>query len=157
MIPAHYLMLGSFPLTANGKLDFSAFPEPDFAVVSEVYLAPRDGVEEKLAAIWADVLGVPQESIGVNDHFFNRGGHSLKATILISLIHKTFHIKIPLAHIFTHPHLLEQAEYLRHGVEEVHRDILPIEKREYYPLTSAQKRLFFLEQLEEVGTSYNMP
>ncbi|MDD1013908.1 amino acid adenylation domain-containing protein [Pseudomonas sp. TNT2022 ID1025] len=87
MLPAAYVRLAALPLTANGKLDRQALPQPDRdAVLSRTFEAPQGEVETALAAIWAELLKV--ERIGRHDHFFELGGHSLLAVTLIERMRK---------------------------------------------------------------------
>ncbi|MCP5054180.1 MAG: hypothetical protein GY940_43840, partial [bacterium] len=111
MIPAVFMFLEKLPLNANGKVDRGALPRP-YASASSTYTPPGDVLEEKLAVIWAEVLGIQAGAIGACDDFFQLGGHSLKATGLVSRIHKTLHVKLPLAEIFTLPTIREQAAYI---------------------------------------------
>ena len=85
MVPSHWLLLDDLPLTSNGKLDRKALPLPDAEDWQRPFEAPEDELEQQLAAIWADVLGVAQ--IGRRDNFFELGGHSLLAAQALSLIH----------------------------------------------------------------------
>ncbi len=87
MIPSYFVRLEQMPLTPNGKLDRRALPAPEGSVQSsEVYLAPRTAAEAQLVLIWQDILGVAR--VGVRDNFFEIGGHSLRATLLVSRIQK---------------------------------------------------------------------
>ncbi|NIM14494.1 MAG: amino acid adenylation domain-containing protein, partial [Candidatus Aminicenantes bacterium] len=103
MIPACFVALDKIPLTPNGKVDRKALPKPEVEGRSE-YIAPRDEVEKKLVEIWREVLGLGDNtSIGIEDNFFDLGGHSLKATILAAKIHRELDIEIPLTEIFKSP------------------------------------------------------
>ena len=88
MIPAHMIALESFPLTANGKIDRKALPDPEGTAKETGYTAPRNETEAKLAEIWQEVLEV--EQVGITDDFFELGGHSLLAVRLVSQIRKAF-------------------------------------------------------------------
>jgi len=103
MIPSHFVMLESFPLNANGKIDRRALPTPDHArpELDKVYMAPRNATEEVLVSIWSKVLGC--SGVGVCDNFFDLGGHSLLATQLISRVRETFLLDIPLKYLFESP------------------------------------------------------
>jgi amino acid adenylation domain-containing protein len=109
MSPAKIIVLNTFPLTPNGKLDRQALAE--FAQTSEtreqVYVAPRTPIEESLAEIWAQVLNVPR--IGIHDNFFKLGGHSLLSTVLISRIREAFHVELPVLALFEVPTVAELA------------------------------------------------
>ncbi|MCP4148939.1 MAG: amino acid adenylation domain-containing protein, partial [bacterium] len=99
MQPSNVMHLEKLPLTPSGKVDRKALPQPE-RNMEETYTAPRNGTEEKLVEIWAAVLDLEQECIGIDDNFFQMGGHSLKATILTTKVHKELHVKIPLGEIF---------------------------------------------------------
>ena len=103
MVPAYYVQLDEFPLNNNGKVDRKKLPAPEGAsmATSVEYVAPRNETEEKLVAIWKELLG--REQIGVKDNFFAIGGHSLKATRMASLIRKEFEVTLNLAALFSKP------------------------------------------------------
>lgn len=99
MVPQLWVTLERIPLTRNGKVDKKALPDPDLSDLStKKYVAPRNETEEKLVAIWQEVLGL--DNIGVADDFFELGGHSLNATRLISVIHKQFDVKLSIVDLF---------------------------------------------------------
>jgi len=101
MVPFSFIMLTEFPLTTNGKINRAALPEPDNArpELTDIFVAPRTPMEEKLAAIWESVLGI--SGIGVYDNFFEMGGHSLMATQLISRVRDAFSVELPVKVFFT--------------------------------------------------------
>jgi amino acid adenylation domain-containing protein len=103
MVPAAFVMLAELPLTANGKVDRQALPLPDWnsQELKDSFVAPRSDVEETLAAIWRDLLGI--ERVGVYDNFFYLGGHSLLATQLISRVNNAFRVKLVLRTVFESP------------------------------------------------------
>ncbi|EJQ37641.1 amino acid adenylation domain-containing protein [Bacillus cereus BAG5X1-1] len=156
MIPAFFVQLEKIPLTTNGKIDRKALPEPDGSGIDGVaYEAPRNEVEEKLVSIWQDILGV--EKIGINHHFFEIGGHSLKATTMASRIHKELMVEMPLRQIFQTPTIRGIGEFINSTKESVYDSIKIVEEKDYYPLSSAQRRLYILNKIEGSGVSYNMP
>jgi len=160
MIPSYFVNLDHFPLTPNGKLDRKSLPRPETSRTLE-YVAPRNKIEQKLVEIWSEVLfgdsEINQSPIGIDDHFFALGGHSLKATIMVSKIHRELDVKIPLAEVFKTPTPRALAQYIFNTAEDRHASVEPVEKKEYYPLSSAQKRLYILQQIELTATAYNMP
>ncbi|NIM16726.1 MAG: amino acid adenylation domain-containing protein [Candidatus Aminicenantes bacterium] len=156
MVPSYFVRLDKIPLTANDKLDRKALPVPQLESASQ-YMAPRDEVEEALAGIWSQLLNLEKEKIGIDADFFEIGGHSLKATILESRIHKTFNTKIPLRKIFETPTIRELAIYIKGGEEDKYTAVESAEHKEYYPVSPAQKRLYILQQMEVESTGYNMP
>ncbi|MDZ7319565.1 MAG: amino acid adenylation domain-containing protein, partial [candidate division KSB1 bacterium] len=162
MVPSYFVFLDAMPLTPNGKIDRKALPAPDqesAAVSATEYVAPRTPTEEKLARIWSQVLGV--EKIGVNDNFFELGGHSLLATQLVSRIRDEFEIELPLRSIFEVPFVAELAKKIdiaklsEPGLEAP--PIVPISRDQELPLSFAQQRLWFLDQLEPNSPFYNIP
>jgi len=113
MVPSTFVLLDQLPLTATGKLDRAALPEPDrrHRERENVFTAPRNAVEETLVEIFAEVLGV--EKIGIHDNFFEFGGHSLLATRVVARIRKMFNIELPLRNFFENPTTAEIAEFLK--------------------------------------------
>ncbi|WP_425279757.1 condensation domain-containing protein, partial [Bacillus velezensis] len=155
MIPAFFVQLDKMPLTANGKVDRKELPAPDLNDLGSLgYEAPRNAVEETLSSIWRDILGT--ERAGINDHFFEMGGHSLKATALVSRIHKELKTEVPLRQLFQSPTIKGIAEFISAGRESVYASIQKVEEQESYPLSSAQRRLYILNKIEG-GVSYNIP
>lgn len=111
MIPSAYVFLDSFPLTPNGKIDKKALPEPDFAINrEEQFVPPRSEIEIKLAQIWQEVLGL--KKVGINDNFFDLGGHSLFAIQVISKLTSQFGLQIPLKVLLEKPTINQLTSYL---------------------------------------------
>ncbi|MCG7211878.1 non-ribosomal peptide synthetase [Paenibacillus mucilaginosus] len=155
MIPAHFVRLPAMPVTANGKLDRRSLPEPDGSIGSgTAYVAPRNETEAKLAEIWREVL---QREVGVQDHFIELGGHSIKATALIARIHKIMGVSLPIRSVFQ----LGTVEAMARHLQEPEGDRLPpipaAAPAAAYRVSSAQRRMFVLQQLEGEGTGYQIP
>ena len=157
MIPSYFIQLEKMPLTPNGKIDKKALPEPEGKINTGVeYEAPRNELEEKLVKIWSEVLKV--DGIGINDNFFELGGHSLKATSMISKIHKELEVEVPIREVFKNPTIKGISEYIGKTTESsIYSSIKKVEEKEYYKASSAQKRLYTLQQMDLEGTGYNMP
>ncbi|MGG5776138.1 plipastatin non-ribosomal peptide synthetase PpsC [Bacillus subtilis] len=155
MVPAYMIEMEQWPVTPSGKLDRNALPAPGRAADAETYTAPRNVTEMKLSQLWEDVL--KNGPVGIHDNFFDRGGHSLKATALVSRIAKEFDVQVPLKDVFAHPTVEGLATVIREGTDSPYEAIKPAEKQETYPVSSAQKRIYVLQQLEDGGTGYNMP
>jgi amino acid adenylation domain-containing protein len=157
MIPSWFVLVNAFPLTSTGKVNRRALPEPNLSGRTSALRLPETSVEQRLAQLWADVLEVEPENIGLDSSFFELGGHSLKATTLSLKIQQEFRVTIPLLEMFRSPTLGEQAALLADKGEN-HRDVTvpAAEKREFYPLSPAQQRLFLLQQMEGQGTTYHI-
>ncbi|MZQ80584.1 amino acid adenylation domain-containing protein [Paenibacillus sp. 5J-6] len=157
MVPAVFVQLEHIPLTANGKTDRKALPAPDDGNLGNplTYTAPTTKLQAQLAEIWQEVLEVRQ--VGIHDHFFEHGGHSLKATLLAARIHKHLGIQVPLRDVFRYPTIHELACTMEEMNVSIYAEIPQAEALDLYPVTSQQKRLYVLEQLSDAGTSYNMP
>ncbi|KOP26732.1 peptide synthetase [Hapalosiphon sp. MRB220] len=157
MIPSVFVFLDSLPLTFNGKVNRRALPAPENTSreVTSTFVAPRHPVEEVLAGIWTQVLGVFQ--VGIYDNFFELGGHSLLATQVISRIRKTFEIDIPLQFLFEFPTIAELAKNIQQISNQGVSAIIPVFRDRNLPLSFAQARLWLLEQLNSDSSIYNMP
>jgi amino acid adenylation domain-containing protein len=155
MVPSRFALIESIPLTASGKVDARALPEPGLQSGSG-YAAPRDHLESVLESLWQQVLAVEKNKIGLDGNFFELGGHSLKATNLISIIHRELEVQVPLGELFGAPTVREMARYIREADRSRFLSIQPAERREYYPLSSAQRRLYLLQQMQPEDTFYNM-
>ena len=157
MLPAAIVALGALPLTTNGKLDKAALPEPDLAALAGApHVAPRDEAERTIARIWEDVLGTGQ--VGIHDNFFALGGHSLAAARAVARIRGDLGRDLALQALFDFPTIAELAPALAASargtpprVPAKARDGTPL------PLSYAQERLWFLEQLDPGNAAYNLP
>ena len=161
MVPGVFVPLAELPLTPSGKVDRRALPEPDGSrpELEKEYVAPRTAVEEVLAGIWSEVLGV--EQVGVEDNFFELGGHSLLATQVVSRVREAFRVELPLSELFESATVGALAAVieagLRGGSELEDEPIRAVPRSESLPLSFAQQRLWFLDQLEPGTATYNIP
>ncbi|MGZ3460140.1 MAG: condensation domain-containing protein, partial [Archangium sp.] len=160
MVPSAFLVLEALPLSPNGKLDRTALPAPDAAPSQAEHIAPRTPTEELLANLWSQLLAT--QTVGVTDSFFELGGHSLLATQVISRIRASFGVELPLRTLFEAPTVASLALRVDTAVRAgrgmqmpplvpVARDGSPL------PLSFAQQRLWFLDQLEPGSPLYNIP
>ena len=154
MIPSYFVRMEKFPLMPNGKVDRKSLPKPDEKPEAE-YAPPRNASEAILSRIWSEVLG--KERVGIYDNFFELGGHSLRATDVVSKIHKELGIVLPLRELFKKPTIAEISESLTAAEKNVYVAIEVAKKQEYYEVSSAQKRIWLLQQLDHESTAYNMP
>ena len=156
MVPSAFVLLEAFPLTANGKVDRKALPEPERAE-SEDKIGPRTLDEEILCGIFAEVLKL--ERVETEESFFELGGHSLLATQVISRVRNAFNVELPLRALFEAPTVAGLAERVRslRGAAPVAAPTLVHAGRESeLPLSFAQQRLWFLHQLEPESVAYNI-
>ncbi len=161
MMPSAFVFLDALPLTPNGKLDRGRLPAPAASRSSTGprFVAPRTATEEVLANIWADVLKL--ESVGVDDNFFESGGHSLLATQAVSRARAAFGVEVPLRTLFESPTVAAFSSALATASRGGAADTpLPLTARASdgpRPLSFAQQRLWFLDQLEPDSPAYNIP
>ncbi|MFN3988465.1 MAG: phosphopantetheine-binding protein, partial [Rhodocyclaceae bacterium] len=126
MVPSAIVVLESLPLNANGKVDRKALPEPEYASNAQ-YEAPQGEVEETLAAIWAEVLGM--DRVGVSDNFFDLGGHSLLLIRVHRMLEDQLHPRLSLIDLFKYPTIPALAQRIKQGADdgaqadEAHMDV----------------------------------
>ncbi len=155
MVPSAFVVLDELPLTPNGKVDRRALPAPERPATA-AYVAPRSATEELLARAFAQVLGT-DGPVGVHDSFFDLGGHSLKATRLVAHLREVLDWEVPLRLVFEHPTVAALAAALpalRSGAAGA-----PIERLAAgaeRPLSFAQERLWFLDQMAPESSAYNI-
>ena len=161
MLPSAYVFLDSFPLTTNGKIDRTKLPlpeqhQPELQAPSNAAMSP---IEEILLHIWQDLLGLT--SISLSDNFFHLGGHSLLATQLMARIQATLQVEISLRTLFAASTITQLAAQIERALRDEQRvtipPLVPVSRTEHLPLSFAQQRLWFLDQLEPGSTSYLNP
>ncbi|HYR09574.1 MAG TPA: amino acid adenylation domain-containing protein, partial [Longimicrobium sp.] len=157
MVPSAFVALDAIPMTANGKVDRRALPEPDLSGDADAYVAPRTPTEEIVADVWAELLGV--DRVGARDGFFALGGHSLLGTRVVSRIRDRLGAEVPLAALFEAPRLDAFAARVDDAVRAgLGVSLPPIRHFEgdTAPLSFAQERLWFIDRLEPGTAAYNM-
>jgi len=161
MLPSAFVLMESLPLTPNGKVDRGALPQPDRARYEreEGVVGPRTPVEEIVAQIWAEVLRL--DTIGIHENFFELGGHSLLAMQIMSRLYHILHVDLALRALFENPTIAGLAATiettrLRETAAEKIPLLLPASRNSNLPLSFAQQRLWFSDQLEPGGNAYNI-
>ncbi|HEY0512846.1 MAG TPA: amino acid adenylation domain-containing protein, partial [Thermoanaerobaculia bacterium] len=177
MLPSALVVLESMPLTASGKVDRKALPAPGRTAVEREPVAPRTELERSLAGLWSELLGsLEAGSIGVEDNFFQLGGNSITGAIFINRLQKELGASVPAVTIFDAPTIARLAAHLGAEYPEAvarrwdreaaagdpARSWTAIERRAIepgrpQPLSFAQERLWFLEQLDPSKSTYNVP
>ena len=160
MIPSAFVEMESFPLTPNGKVNRRALPEPTTSrpELGQTFVEPRTPIEEILAGIWRDVLGL--EQVGIYDNFFDLGGHSLLATQVIALTRKAFGIELPLLSLFESPAIAPLAQKIATASQPDRQELslkrLP-SQNEPIPISLTQLELWFFDQFYPGNSIYNLP
>ncbi|HTN70672.1 MAG TPA: amino acid adenylation domain-containing protein [Methylomirabilota bacterium] len=160
MIPSAFVMVDAMPLTSNGKIDRKALPAVGDSrpKLDTLFIAARTPVEHELSKIWAEVLAL--EQIGIHDNFFDLGGHSLRAMQIISRVRDAFQCEVPVRHFLENPTLaalagyIESARLTRDKAEDL--SIQPIARNGELPVSFAEQRLWFLNELEPGSPRYNV-
>src|SRR5581483_1724889 len=149
MAPSLFVELEALPLSPNGKLDRRALPKPEIRQ-KETSELPRTVVEEVLAGIWAEVLG--REQVGVEENFFELGGHSLLATQMVSRVRQAFRAEVSLRWVFESPTVASLSKRIEEGMgsggEQIAPPMTPVQRNQAMPLSFAQERLWFIDQME---------
>ncbi|MGV9674912.1 amino acid adenylation domain-containing protein [Nocardia sp. NPDC003482] len=154
MIPSAFVVLDALPLTVNGKLDRKALPEPEFEAAA--FRAPGTPVEEIVAAVYREVLGV--DRVGADDDFFALGGNSLLATQVAARVGAALDTRVPVRALFEAPTVATLAVKVERGASETTRTpLVAVERPDRVPLSFAQQRMWFLNQFDTAAAVYNIP
>lgn len=155
-VPTEWVRIEQLPRTPSGKVDRNSLPAAERGLSEAALVAARDAEEFEIQQIWAEVLG---KSIpGVEDSFFDLGGHSLSATMVVARIRDVLGVELPLRHFFDHPTVAQTAAWVRANRENC-AEIPPLRAYDsaiHGPLSFSQERLWFLQQMDLEATAYNM-
>ena len=160
MLPSTIMLLELLPLTPNGKLDRRMLPRPTGVRLEseETFMPPRGPIEEALVSIWADVLRL--ERVGIHDHFFDLGGHSLLVTQVIGRVRQTLQVELSVRALFEAPTVatlarrIEALSQAEQGLPVI--PLHPFSREGNLPLSFAQQRIWFFDQLEPESSLYNI-
>ncbi|MBI1890864.1 MAG: non-ribosomal peptide synthase/polyketide synthase [Burkholderiales bacterium] len=158
MVPSAFILVDKFPLNANGKVDRKRLPVPDLSSLAKAeYVAPSDAVEEGLAVIWGELLGLKQ--VGIHDNFFDLGGHSLLAIQAISRIKEKFGVQLKVADLFVYASIATLAKHIAVAPKNAAAlpAVAPRQGGDVLPLTLEQQSYWFLYELEGGTSTYNIP
>ena len=155
MVPVHYTIVQSFPLTGNGKVNLGALPAPAPATD---FVTPRNVYEIQLSAIWESIFSLEKGRVGIKSDFFALGGHSLKAMMLSNMIARTFKVEMSIAGIYQNPVLEDMAALIASGLIEADgvSEIPLADPKHAYSLSIEQKRLYVAQQLDPESILYNI-
>ncbi|TCP59053.1 amino acid adenylation domain-containing protein [Tumebacillus sp. BK434] len=159
MVPTRFIQLDAMPLSPSGKIDRKALLALESATLQSferTYVAPSSPLEKELCVVWSEVLQV--EQVGVQDNFFTLGGHSLLAMRVMSKVNSRFATHLSLRSLFEAPTIAKLAAVIAEQQHEiVAPPIIPVSRNEHLPLSFAQERLWFLDQLHPDSVTYNIP
>jgi acyl carrier protein len=153
MLPSKMIKVEKIPRNTNGKVDYPRLPDP-FAETGRERLPPRDETEKRILKIWTGLLNL--EKIGITDNFFNSGGSSLTIMSLIQKIHREFDVRLVLGDVFKNQTIEAQATLIRAAIKDNYTSIETAPEKDYYVLSSAQKRMYVLYRISPGNTAYNI-
>ncbi len=155
-IPSFFVEVNNIPKTANGKIDRSRLLEIKITGYrNSEYKAPRNKNERLLVDIWINILEI--DNIGIRDNFFELGGNSLNAMVLVSRIKKNFKVNILITDILELMTIENIAEYIDKNItEDSYKSLINVDKREFFPVSSSQKRMFILQKMNISDIAYNV-
>jgi len=157
MIPTYFIMIEKIPLTLNGKIDIKTLPDPVSGIkyaessVEEIF----NPTETAIAEIWKEILNI--DKLSKYDDFFNIGGHSLKALVLLSKINRIFKSNCLLSDIFEYPTINQFSSFIIKQNSSQIKTLVPLPKSEYYEVSHAQRRLWILDRIDKNSIAYNIP
>jgi amino acid adenylation domain-containing protein len=156
MIPSFFVQLDKFPLTSVGKIDKKALPEVEAQPRENLlhYAGPQNATEAALQAIWAGLL--TKHPIGINDNFFEIGGHSLKVTQVMSRVFRELQVQVGFRDVYNYPTIAQLARFIMQSRHTAYQSIPAVAQRASYPASSAQMRMWLLQGLGGQRTAYNI-
>lgn len=156
MVPHYIISIAEWPYTTTGKINRNALPLLG-SVFENRFVEPVNAVEKQLVGLWSAILGLEDSQVSVTTNFFELGGNSLRAAALAVRIQKEFGVMLLLKDIFTYPTVRKQGKQLAELNQREFKPLPVAEQRSYYEMTSMQKRMFLLQQVNPLSVAYNMP
>lgn len=156
MVPSQFVMLVTMPLNANGKVDRRQLASMESIEPAAGFSAPDDPLEAELVLVWSEILGIPTDRIGVDTDFIVSGGHSIKAMKLVSRINRQYQVEVPLIELFNAPTIRETATFIRTAAKSPWTGLQPAPTKDFYLQSSAQRRLYIMQQANPQSTAYNI-
>ena len=156
MVPGYYVAMERIPLTSNGKVDRNSLPSPEISLGDD-YVGASTAIEEELVTIWSDVLGIEEEVISVTRSFFELGGNSLRAMVLVNKVSSSFEVDFALRDVFRYADIRSLGVHLLSLDRRVYHSIPLSPSKAMYSLSSAQRRMYFLHRFDSLSLAYNMP
>ncbi|GAA0890324.1 surfactin non-ribosomal peptide synthetase SrfAB [Fulvivirga kasyanovii] len=156
MIPTYFILINELPLTNSGKVNRKALPLPEVNATKS-YVEPATNTEILLVDLWSDILNLDKSGISTNQSFFDLGGHSLKAAVLVNRLKKVLEVEVPLKHVFAYQDVHSLGQYIDNLEKFSYQPIEPAKTKDCYVLSSAQKRMYFLYEFDKSSLLYNMP
>ncbi len=153
MLPKFLMQIPSFPLTPNGKIDAKSLPAPDLSSQND-YIAPKTTTEKKITQMLEKLLNIT--NISITDDLFNLGMDSLNSIKLGIQLLEEFNVSVKVNHIFEHPTIKELSNYITSLSKQEKDKIKPAKPQDYYPTSSAQKRIYYASILDENSILYNV-
>ncbi len=158
MVPSYFTHLEDFPYTPNGKIDKNALPLPNSLANSDnaQYISPKDNVEIELENILKKLLNIPR--ISMSDNFYNLGGDSLTTIALCANVRQKLNVELSFRDVMQNPIIGNLASVIKCNPNETVK-VSPIkkcEKQDFYPTSSAQKRMYLASKMDDNSTLYNI-
>lgn len=154
MIPSRIIEVDNFSYLSNGKIDLKSLQEL-LVNTTEDIIEPTTPIQEKLKEIWTEILG--EQAFSVTDNFLKKGGNSLNLMRLIAKIYSEFEVRIPLSALFKNLTIESQEAFIASAFKEANFTIEKVDERDYYPITAAQRRIYFQYILDTSSVAYNLP
>ena len=155
MIPTKIIKIDKLPLNMNGKVDKKLLPQIDYSDISKKIIKPANSIESKLIKIWSNLLNISESKLSTNFDFFELGGDSLLAIKLISEIKNTFNSDINISSIYDNPTISALSNIITANVTKIN-NISSYKEQKYYPLSSAQKRIYYASKISNNPLLYNI-